>query len=79
MVDTSAEGLANYEPPPGVEFRGDPAGDARRVYNKETSTAQDSVLKSALGWSGRSIQPVLADAMRLQFPYHPRAHKRCDC
>jgi hypothetical protein len=66
MVDTSDISLADYEPPARVEFPEDPTGDARRVYNMEACTAEDSVLKQKLSWTGRSIERVLAEAIDLQ-------------
>ena len=66
MVDTTAEAVADYEPPPRVEFPDDPAGKARREYKLEQCTAHDSVMNENLHWSGRGIEPVIADAMRLQ-------------
>ena len=66
MVDTTTEAVADYEPPPRVEFPEHPAGDSRREYKLDEGMATDSFLNQKLTWSGRNIEPVIAEAMALQ-------------
>ncbi len=66
LVETSETPVANYVPPERVEFPDVPAGTARREYNLDKRTAEDSTLVLRLTWSGNTLEPVLAEGMELQ-------------
>ncbi len=72
-VEASEKPLADFVPPEPDTWPKDNAIDPRRTYDLDQNVAWDQVLRTELRWSGRSIEPVIADAIGLQLRKAARA------
>jgi hypothetical protein len=73
QVEASDTLLADFLPPEPKAWPKDNAVDPRRTYDVDANIARDQVLKNELRWTGRSIEPVVADAIELQLRQAARA------
>jgi ATP-dependent Clp protease ATP-binding subunit ClpA len=73
QVEASDKLLGEYFPPEPKSWPKDNAVDPRRTYDVDKNVSRDQLLKTELRWTGRSIEPIVADAIELQLRKAARA------